>query len=103
MGTHTTTVHQSNYLVSQIWVQLYIGMGIALITTAAVLVVDAPDRFAVAQVRFFGTGAIQSTTGFTSISPSPLSSIPFFKLVADYGLTGMQFPAILGMITFASP
>jgi multiple sugar transport system permease protein len=96
------TVRQSNYLVSQFWARLYNSVSIALMTTAAVLVVGTPGSFARARIRFRGSRAIQSMTLFTYIIPSSFLSIPFFELMADYDLIGTKPSVVLTMITFAS-
>ncbi|HSB82348.1 MAG TPA: carbohydrate ABC transporter permease [Candidatus Methylomirabilis sp.] len=103
LGNYANTIRQSNYLVSQFWIQLYNSVSIALMTTAAVLVVGTLGSFALARIRFRGSRAIQSMTLFTYIIPSSFLSIPFFKLMADYDLIGTQLSVILTMITFASP
>jgi len=97
------TVRQSNYLVSQFWIQLYNSLAIGLGTTAIVLVVGATGSFALARLRFRGSRMISSMALFTYIIPSSFLSIPFFKLMADYDLIGTKLAVILVMITFTSP
>ena len=103
LANYGMTVHQSNYLVSQFWVQLYNSLAIGLLTTGAVVVVGALGSFALARIRFRGSRAIQSMTLFTYIIPSSFLSIPFFKLMADYDLLGTKASVVLTMITFTSP
>ena len=98
---HTT--HQSNYLVSEFWIQLYNSVIIALLTTAAVVIVGTLGSFALARIRFRGSQIISSMTLFTYIIPASFLSIPFFKLMADYDLLGTKLSVILAMITFTSP
>lgn len=98
-----STVRQSNYLVSQFWIQLYNSLAIGLGTTAIVLVVGATGSFALARLRFRGSRMISSMALFTYIIPSSFLSIPFFKLMADYGLLNTKTALILAMITFTSP
>jgi multiple sugar transport system permease protein len=97
------TVRQSNYLVSQFWIQLYNSLAIGLGTTAIVLVVGATGSFALARLRFRGSRMISSMALFTYIIPSSFLSIPFFKLMADYDLLNTKTALILAMITFTSP
>jgi multiple sugar transport system permease protein len=97
------TIYQSNYLVSEFWIQLYNSVIIALLTTAAVVVVGTLGSFALARIQFRGSRLISSMTLFTYIIPASFLSIPFFKLMADYDLLGTQLSVILAMITFASP
>jgi multiple sugar transport system permease protein len=97
------TIHQSNYLVSEFWIQLYNSVIIALLTTAAVVVVGTLGSFALARIQFRGSRLISSMTLFTYIIPASFLSIPFFKLMADYDLLGTQLSVILAMITFTSP
>jgi len=100
---YVQTLQQSNYFVSQFWTQLYNSVAIALLTTAAVLVVGTLGSFALARIRFRGSRFISGMTLFTYIIPSSFLSIPFFKLMADYDLIGTKLSVILVMITFASP
>jgi multiple sugar transport system permease protein len=97
------TIYQSNYLVSEFWIQLYNSVIIALLTTAAVVVVGTLGSFALARIRFRGSQIISSMTLFTYIIPASFLSIPFFKLMADYDLLGTKLSVILAMITFTSP
>jgi multiple sugar transport system permease protein len=103
LANYRMTARQSNYLVSQFWIQLYNSLAIGLMTTAAVVVVGSLGSFALARIRFRGSRAIQSMTLFTYIIPSSFLSIPFFKLMADYDLIGTKLSVILTMITFTSP
>jgi multiple sugar transport system permease protein len=103
LDNYAMTVKQSNYLVSQFWIQLYNSLAIGLMTTAAVVVVGTLGSFALARIRFRGSRAIQSMTLFTYIIPSSFLSIPFFKLMADYDLLGTKISVVLAMITFTSP
>ena len=99
----SNTVMQSNYLVSHFWIHLYNSLMIGLGTTAIVLVVGATGSFALARLRFRGSRAISSMALFTYIIPSSFLSIPFFKLMADYGLLNTKTALVLAMITFTSP
>jgi len=103
LANYANTIKQSNYLVSQFWVQLYNSLAIGLITTAAVVVVGALGSFALARIRFRGGHLISSMALFTYIIPSSFLSIPFFKLMADYDLLGTKLSVVLAMITFTSP
>lgn len=103
LANYAMTLRQSNYLVSQFWIQLYNSVAIGLMTTAAVLVVGTLGSFALARIRFRGSRAIQSMALFTYIIPSSFLSIPFFKLMADYDLLGSKLSVVLAMITFTSP
>jgi multiple sugar transport system permease protein len=103
LENYRNTTHQSNYLVSEFWIQLYNSVIIALLTTAAVIIVGTLGSFALARVRFRGSQIISSMTLFTYIIPASFLSIPFFKLMADYDLLGTKLSVILAMITFTSP
>jgi len=103
LENYVTTIQQSNYLVSEFRIQLLNSVGIALMTTAAVLVVGTLGSFALARIRFRGSRLISSMTLFTYIIPASFLSIPFFKLMADYDLLGMKISVVLAMITFTSP
>jgi multiple sugar transport system permease protein len=100
---YVMTIQQSNYLVSEFRTQLYNSVGIAMMTTAAVLIIGTLGSFALARIRFRGTRLISSMTLFTYIIPSSFLSIPFFKLMADLNLLGTKLSVILVMITFTSP
>jgi multiple sugar transport system permease protein len=100
---YVMTIQQSNYLVSEFRTQLYNSVGIAMMTTAAVLIIGTLGSFALARIRFRGTRLISSMTLFTYIIPSSCLSIPFFKLMADLNLLGTKLSVILVMITFTSP
>jgi len=103
LENYRQTTHQSNYLVSEFWIQLYNSVIIALLTTAAVVIVGTLGSFALARIRFRGSPIISSMTLFTYIIPASFLSIPFFKLMADYDLLGTKLSVILAMITFTSP
>jgi multiple sugar transport system permease protein len=103
LENYRQTTHQSNYLVSEFWIQLYNSVVIALLTTAAVVIVGTLGSFALARIRFRGSQIISSMTLFTYIIPASFLSIPFFKLMADYDLLGTKLSVILAMITFTSP
>lgn len=103
LANYANTIKQSNYLVSQFWVQLYNSLAIGLMTTMVVVVVGTLGSFALARIRFRGSRIISSMTLFTYIIPSSFLSIPFFKLMADYDLLGTKLSVVLAMITFASP
>lgn len=100
---YVMTVQQSNYLVSEFRIQLYNSVGIALLTTVAVLIVGALGSFALARIKFRGSRLISSMTLFTYIIPASFLSIPLFKLMADFNLLGNKLSVILAMITFTSP
>ena len=103
LENYAATIQQSNYLVSEFRTQLYNSVIIALMTTAAVLIVGSLGSFALARIRFRGSRLISSMTLFTYIIPSSFLSIPFFKLMADFNLLGLKISVVLAMITFASP
>ncbi len=103
LDNYRQTTQQSNYLVSEFWIQLYNSVIIALLTTAAVVIVGTLGSFALARIRFRGSQIISSMTLFTYIIPASFLSIPFFKLMADYDLLGTKLSVILAMITFTSP
>ena len=103
LENYVATIQQSNYLVSEFRTQLYNSVIIALMTTAAVLIVGSLGSFALARIRFRGSRLISSMTLFTYIIPSSFLSIPFFKLMADFNLLGLKISVVLAMITFASP
>jgi len=103
LENYAQTVRQSNYLVSEFWIQLYNSVIIALLTTAAVVVVGTLGSFALARINFRGSRLVSSMTLFTYIIPASFLSIPFFKLMADYDLLDTKLSVILAMITFASP
>jgi multiple sugar transport system permease protein len=103
LTNYISTVRQSNYLVSQFWIQLYNSLAIGLVTTATVVVVGALGSFALARIHFRGSHVISSMALFTYIIPSSFLSIPFFKLMADYDLLGTKASVVLAMITFTSP
>jgi multiple sugar transport system permease protein len=100
---YVMTVQQSNYLVSEFRIQLYNSVGIALLTTVAVLIVGALGSFALARIKFRGSRLISSMTLFTYIIPASFLSIPLFKLMADFNLLGSKLSVVLAMITFTSP
>ena len=100
---YVMTVQQSNYLVSEFRIQLYNSVGIALLTTVAVLIVGTLGSFALARIKFRGSRLISSMTLFTYIIPASFLSIPLFKLMADFNLLGSKLSVILAMITFTSP
>jgi multiple sugar transport system permease protein len=100
---YVMTVQQSNYLVSEFRIQLYNSVGIALLTTLAVLIVGTLGSFALARIKFRGSHLISSMTLFTYIIPASFLSIPLFKLMADFNLLGSKLSVILAMITFTSP
>jgi multiple sugar transport system permease protein len=102
-GNYAATIQQSNYLVSEFRRQLLNSVGIALMTTAAVLFVGTLGSFALARIRFRGSRFVSSMALFTYIIPSSFLSIPFFKLMADYDLLGTKVSVVLAMITFTSP
>ncbi len=102
-NNYTATLYQSNYLVSEFRQQLFNSVGIALMTTAAVLFVGTLGSFALARIRFRGSRFVSSMALFTYIIPSSFLSIPFFKLMADYDLLGTKVSVVLAMITFTSP
>lgn len=100
---YVMTVRQSNYLVSEFRIQLYNSVGIALLTTVAVLIVGSLGSFALARIKFRGSRLISSMTLFTYIIPASFLSIPLFKLMADFNLLGTKLSVVLAMITFTSP
>ena len=102
-NNYLATIEQSNYLVSEFRTQLLNSVGIALMTTAAVLFVGTLGSFALARIRFKGSRFVSSMALFTYIIPSSFLSIPFFKLMADYDLLGTKVSVVLAMITFTSP
>ncbi len=103
LENYSTTIQQSNYLVSEFRIQLFNSVAIALLTTSAVLVVGTLGSFALARIRFRGSRVISSMTLFTYIIPSSFLSIPLFKLMADFNLLGTKVSVVLAMITFTSP
>ena len=103
LTNYLATVQQSNYLVSEFRRQLLNSVGIALMTTAAVLFVGTLGSFALARIRFRGSRFVSSMALFTYIIPSSFLSIPFFKLMADYDLLGTKVSVVLAMIAFTSP
>ena len=103
LENYAQTIRQSNYLVSEFWIQLYNSVVIALLTTAVVVIVGTLGSFALARIDFRGSRLISSMTLFTYIIPASFLSIPFFKLMADYDLLDTKLSVILAMITFASP
>jgi multiple sugar transport system permease protein len=103
LENYSMTIQQSNYLVNEFRIQLFNSVVIALLTTAAVLVVGTLGSFALARIRFRGSRLISSMTLFTYIIPASFLSIPLFKLMADFDLLGTKLSVVLAMITFTSP
>jgi len=103
LQNYVTVVRQEHFFVRQFWRQLSNSARVAGLTTALVLVVSSLASFAISRLRFAGSRWVSGMALFTYIIPASFLAIPFYRIMAGYGLLNTHTALVAAMVTFTAP
>jgi len=88
---------------SEFWIQLFNSFLVAIGNTGFVLLVSVFAAYATARFRFRGAGLVARLTLITYVIPSAFLVVPFFILIASYGLIDEIISVVMATTAFSSP
>lgn len=96
-------VTQNHFFLRYFWVQLSNSLIVALGSAGIVVALGLLASFAIGRLKFRQGNLVSSAALLTYVIPSSFLAIPFYKIMANYGLLNNLWSLIFAMVTFASP
>ncbi len=98
-----TVFTQNHFFLERFWLQLANSVVVALATMALVLVVATLASFAIGRLKMPGGHVISNLALLTYLIPMAFLAIPFYRIMAQYGILNTRSALVLAMSTFAIP
>jgi len=98
-----TVFTQNHFFLERFWLQLANSVVVALATMALVLVVATLASFAIGRLKMPGGHVISNLALLTYLIPMAFLAIPFYRIMAQYGILNTRTALVLAMSTFAIP
>jgi multiple sugar transport system permease protein len=96
-------VTQGFWYLSYFWEQyarsVYLGAGVTFFT----LLISSLTSFAISRMRIRHGWVISNAALLTYVIPSSFLSIPFYRLMQEYGMMNNLWAVIAALVTFATP
>ena len=103
LGSFTTALHESYWLLANFWHQmgtsLYIGVIVALLTLA----IGTLTSFTITRMRIKQAWMLTNAALLTYMIPMSFLAIPFYSIMGKYGLTNNPLAVIAVEVTFTTP
>lgn len=103
LENYQTVLFQEHYFLRAFWRQLGNSLFVALATMAIVLTVASLASFAIGRLKARFGHFVSNTALLTYLIPMAFLAIPFYRVMADYGLLNNLWSLIFVMSTFATP
>ena len=98
-----TVLSQGYWLVEDFWRQFANSFFIGLMTMLLTVLIGSLASFALARMRVGQQWALANAPLLTYAVPASFLAIPFYRLMASYGLSNTLWAIIAVNVTFASP
>jgi multiple sugar transport system permease protein len=96
-------ITQSFWYLNYFWEQyarsVYLGAGVTFFT----LLISSLTTFAISRMRIRHGWIVSNAALLTYVIPGSFLSIPFYRLVQDYGLMNNLWSVIAALVTFTTP
>lgn len=103
LDNYVTVFTQSEYYLAQFWRQLGNSVLCAVAACALVLVAGLMASFAISRLRPRFGPFVSYVALLAYFVPATFLAIPFYQVMATYGLLGSQWALILCTVAFATP
>lgn len=103
LQNYRTVLFQEHYFLRAFWRQLGNSVFVALATMTIVLVVASLTSFAIGRLKVRFGHIVSNTALLTYLIPMAFLAIPFYRVMADYGLLNSLWALTFAMSTFAIP
>lgn len=103
LENYKIVLNQEHFFVRHFWRQLGNSVRVAVVAMVAVLGISLLASFALSRMRFRGQGTVSGMALFTYIIPYSFLSIPFYRIMANYGLLNTHAALTIAMATFTVP
>ncbi len=103
LANYQSVLFQEHYFLRAFWRQLGNSLFVALATMAIVLTVASLASFAIGRLKARFGHFVSNTALLTYLIPMAFLAIPFYRVMADYGLLNSLWALTFAMATFATP
>ena len=103
LENYRTVFTQDHFFLQNFWIQLWNSIFVALTTMFIVLLVASMTSYAIGRMKIRYGHVISNTALLTYLIPMAFVAVPFYKVMADYGLLNSVWSLIFAMSTFAIP
>jgi multiple sugar transport system permease protein len=103
LDNYQSVLFQEHYFLRAFWRQLGNSLFVALATMAIVLTVASLASFAIGRLKARFGHFVSNTALLTYLIPMAFLAIPFYRVMADYGLLNSLWALTFAMATFATP
>jgi len=103
LANYATVLTQDDYYLSHIWLQFGNSLFIAVMSCALVLALATTVSFAVSRLKVKFGWVVTNLALLTYLIPAAFLAIPFYKVMATYGLLNTTWSLIIAMVIIASP
>jgi len=103
LGNYVTVFRQENHYLTHFWRQLFNSVFIAAASMIIVLTIATLASFAVGRLRLRFAPFVNNLALTTYLIPAAFLAIPFYQVLAFYGLLDSQWGLIFAVTTFTTP
>jgi multiple sugar transport system permease protein len=103
LENYRTVLTQKHFFLKLFWAQIGNSLFVALVSSVLVVAIGATVSYAIGRLRVRWGSAISNAALFTYVIPASFLAIPFYQIIANYGLLNNLWSLIFAMVTFASP
>ena len=100
---YRVVLQQDHFFLRQFWRQLANSLFVAVGTSFIVLLVASLASYAIGRLKLRYGHVVSNTALMTYLIPMAFLAIPFYRVMADYGLLNTLWALIFAMATFAIP
>jgi multiple sugar transport system permease protein len=94
---------EEHFFLQNFWIQLWNSIFVALATMVMVLVVASLASFAIGRLKLRYGHVISNAALLTYLIPAAFLAVPFYVVMADYGILNTLWALVFAMSTFAIP
>ena len=103
LENYRVVLQQDHFFLRQFWRQLANSLFVAVGTSFIVLLVASLASYAIGRLKLRYGHVVSNTALMTYLIPMAFLAIPFYRVMADYGLLNTLWALIFAMATFAIP
>ncbi|MBM3548533.1 MAG: carbohydrate ABC transporter permease [Alphaproteobacteria bacterium] len=103
LGNYATVFRQENHYLTYFWRQLFNSAFIAAASLIVVLAVASLASFAVGRLKLRFAPFVNNLALATYLIPAAFLAIPFYQVLAFYGLLDSQWGLVFAVVTFTTP
>jgi multiple sugar transport system permease protein len=103
LENYRIVLSEDHFFLQNFWLQLWNSVFVAVATMVMVLVVASLASFAIGRLKLRYGHFISNLALLTYLIPAAFLAIPFYVVMADYGLLNTLWALVFAMSTFAIP